>query len=471
MLIVALLSALLLVALMGCLYFYTLNKRISKACNVHEHQTAKLSIENKGLHSEIEGLHSFINRLQNELTHSNSLLTQEIREQVKTQEELIASTRRADEADLLKSNFLANMSHEIRTPMNGILGFAQLLREEDIDDEKRDRYIDIIYHNGTMLVNLIDDIMDISKIEAGQLAINKANCNLDDLMFELYTFFNEVKFKQEKEHISIRLVDFNEDEVNIVQTDGHRLRQIMSNLLSNALKFTEKGTVEFGYQNNLDQNQIKFYVRDSGIGIPKDKRDIIFDQFRQVHEGSTRKYGGTGIGLFISKHIVGLLGGSIWVESEINVGSTFYFTIPYQHKGLLANNVTLYQSSSKKYDWSNKVILVAEDVELNYKLISSALIGTNASIMWARNGEEAVEMCEKNPSINLVLMDIQMPKMDGYDATKAIKRSKPSMPIIAQTAYAMPNDNIKCMEVGCSDYIAKPLNTNILLEKIEKHML
>jgi CheY-like chemotaxis protein len=245
----------------------------------------------------------------------------------------------------------------------------------------------------------------------------------------------------------------------------------MTNLLSNALKFTDKGTVEFGYQNQPENNQIKFYVRDSGIGIPEDKRDIIFDRFRQVHEGSTRKYGGTGIGLFISKHIVDLLGGKIWVESELNVGSTFYFTIPYQAKGVITDNVTLYKSTSKQYDWSNKVILVAEDVELNYKLISSALVGTKANVLWAKNGEEAVEICENNPNINVVLMDIQMPKMDGYDATKAIKRSKPSMPIIAQTAYAMPNDNIKCMEVGCNDYIAKPLNTNILLEKIEKHML
>ncbi len=471
MLVQALIIAFSILALSGCLFLYLkLNKTRAKI-STHEQQSIKLSIENKGLHSEIEALQGFINKLQNELTHSNSLLTQEIQEQVKTREELILATRRADEADLLKSNFLANMSHEIRTPMNGILGFAQLLREEDIDEEKRDRYIDIIYHNGTMLVNLIDDIMDISKIEAGQLAINKANCNLDDLMFELYTFFNEVKFKQEKEHISIRLVDFNEDEVNIVQTDGHRLRQIMTNLLSNALKFTDKGTVEFGYQNQPENNQIKFYVRDSGIGIPEDKRDIIFDRFRQVHEGSTRKYGGTGIGLFISKHIVDLLGGKIWVESELNVGSTFYFTIPYQAKGVITDNVTLYKSTSKQYDWSNKVILVAEDVELNYKLISSALVGTKANVLWAKNGEEAVEICENNPNINVVLMDIQMPKMDGYDATKAIKRSKPSMPIIAQTAYAMPNDNIKCMEVGCNDYIAKPLNTNILLEKIEKHML
>lgn len=466
-----LLFALSIIALGGCVYFYTQLNKFKKTCAKQDQLSIKLTIENKGLNSEIEALHSFINKLQNELTYSNNLLTQEIQEQVKTREELVLATRRADEADLLKSNFLANMSHEIRTPMNGILGFAQLLREEDIDDEKRDRYIDIIYHNGTMLVNLIDDIMDISKIEAGQLAINKANCNLDDLMFELYTFFNEVKFKQEKEHISIRLVDFNEDEVNIVQTDGHRLRQIMTNLLSNALKFTEKGTVEFGYQNQPENNQIKFYVRDSGIGIPQDKLNIIFDRFRQVYEGSTRKYGGTGIGLFISKHIIDLLGGTIWVESEPNSGSTFFFTIPYQNRGALSDNVTLYQNTSKQYDWSNKVILVAEDVELNYKLISSALLGTKANVLWAKNGEEAVEICENNPNINVVLMDIQMPKMDGYDATKAIKRSKPSMPIIAQTAYAMPNDNIKCMEVGCNDYIAKPLNTNILLEKIEKHML
>ncbi len=192
------------------------------------------------------------------------------------------------------------MSHEIRTPMNGILGFAQLLKNEE-SAEKRDRYIDIIYHNGLMLVNLIDDIIDISKIDAGQLAITKAECDLDNLLFEVYTFFNEVKFKQEKEHINIRLLNLNDGEANILYTDGLRLRQVLVNLISNALKFTEKGFVEFGFVNRPEERQIEFFVRDTGIGIPTDKQDIIFERFRQIQEGSTRKYGGTGIGLYISK--------------------------------------------------------------------------------------------------------------------------------------------------------------------------
>ncbi len=379
---------------------------------------------------------------------------------------LEVATQRADESDILKSNFLANMSHEIRTPMNGILGFVQLLKGEE-SAEKRDRYVDIVYHNGMMLVNLIDDIIDISKIDAGQLAVNQAECNLDDLMFDVYTFFNEVKFKQEKEHINIRLLNLNDDESNILFTDGQRLRQILVNLLGNALKFTDRGNVEFGYISKYEENKIQFFVRDSGIGIPEDKRDIIFERFRQVQEGSTRKYGGTGIGLYISKNIINLLGGDIWFESKVGEGTTFYFTIPYQEKQLKESGALLFNTYTPSYDWSGKSILIAEDVEVNFRYLSTVLADTRANILWAKNGQDAVVQGTDNPSIDIVLMDIQMPLMDGYEATMTIRKSKPNLPIIAQTAYALPHDNIKCFEAGCNDYISKPINVNLLKKKID----
>lgn len=414
----------------------------------------------------LSGLKARINDLLLQNDETNNYLSKLKAEQVQLKNDLEKAKQRADESDILKSNFLANMSHEIRTPMNGILGFVQLLKGED-SAEKRDRYIDIVYHNGMMLVNLIDDIIDISKIDAGQLAVNQAECNLDDLMFDVYTFFNEVKFKQEKEHINIRLLNLNDDESNILFTDGQRLRQVLVNLLGNALKFTDKGNIEFGYLNKPEENKIQFFVRDSGIGIPEDKRDIIFERFRQVQEGSTRRYGGTGIGLYISKNIINILGGNIWFESVVGEGTTFFFDIPYKDKYLETTGSQFFSTQLPEYNWTGKNILIAEDVEVNYRYLSTILADTHANIIWARNGREAVEKTAKECSVDIILMDIQMPLMDGYEATVAIRKQKPSLPIIAQTAYALPHDNIKCFEVGCNDYISKPINANLLKQKID----
>lgn len=430
------------------------------------------------LKNDITSKSTMIFKLLNELNEKNievESLNELNNKQINTikilNEENKRALRIAEEADLLKSNFLANMSHEIRTPMNGILGFAQLMQGlDDSDSEKRARYLDIITHNGVMLVNLIDDIIDLAKIEAGQLALNKTQVNIDDIMFDLYTFFNEIKYNQEKEHITIRILNLNDDENNIFYTDGMRVRQIMSNLISNALKFTEEGVVEFGYVNLRDERKLRFYVKDTGIGIPHDKLDIIFDRFRQVEEGSTRKYGGTGIGLFISKHLVQMLGGDIWVETEANKGSVFYFELPYASMVQTNENTNVFKPITKEYTWENKCVLIAEDVETNFQLLRTILEPTKIEIVWARDGEEAVKLCQVNGRVDLVLMDIQMPKMNGYEATAKIKELFPNVPVIAQTAYAMPNDNIKCLEEGCDDYIPKPINSQLLLTKINKHL-
>jgi CheY-like chemotaxis protein len=228
--------------------------------------------------------------------------------------------------------------------------------------------------------------------------------------------------------------------------------------------------VEFGYINNKEESNIQFYVRDSGIGIPLDKRDMIFDRFRQIEEGSTRKYGGTGIGLFISKHIVEELGGKIWVESELGKGSSFHFTLPYESVSQKDDNTKVFSPVKQTYNWEGKVIVIAEDVETNYRFLNAILKDTNATIVWTRDGEEVVKFCYENPNVDLVLMDIQMPKIDGYEATGRIKKVNPNITIIAQTAYAMPNDNIKCMEAGCNDYISKPVNSTLLLEKINNYL-
>lgn len=422
--------------------------------------------QNETLQEELKNLKLRCKELQIENDELNLTISKELIEQDHLHEALIQSKLKSEEADILKSNFLANMSHEIRTPMNGILGFAQLLKNEESAD-KRERYIDIIYHNGMMLVNLIDDIIDISRIDAGQMPINIGECNLEDLMFDVYTFFNEVKFKQEKEHINIRLLNLNDDEANVFYTDSQRLRQVLVNLISNALKFTEKGYVEFGYINKQEGNKIEFFVRDTGIGIPADKKDIIFERFRQVQEGSTRKYGGTGIGLYISKNVVNLLGGDIWFESKEGEGATFYFTLPYQHKVNATDGSIIYKPAEQNYYWKGKHILIAEDMEANFRYLAAVIGETGAEVIWARNGQEVVDKTLiKQCDVDLILMDIQMPIIDGYEATRQIKAQRPNIPIIAQTAYALPHDNIRCFEAGCDDYVSKPINALLLKQKI-----
>jgi CheY-like chemotaxis protein len=251
-------------------------------------------------------------------------------------------------------------------------------------------------------------------------------------------------------------------------TDGNKLRQIFINLLENAFKFTEKGSVLFGY--GLTENFVEFYVNDSGIGINPDFHQLIFERFRQVELSTVRKYGGTGLGLSISKAYIEKLGGGIWVESELGKGSTFYFNLPLQ----TATNTELAQKNDSilinTYNWSSKTILIAEDESLNYHFFEEILEDSLVNLIWAKNGKEAVEKCFENNQINMVLMDIKMPIMNGYEATREIKKHKPDLPVIAQTAYALIGDENKAKEAGCNEYIQKPININELMKLLSKYL-
>ncbi|WP_439183051.1 ATP-binding protein [Carboxylicivirga taeanensis] len=382
-------------------------------------------------------------------------------------EDLTLAKRKAEESDHLKTSFLSNMSHEIRTPMNAILGFSNLLSHPDISNIEKEEFINLIRINGKNLLTLVEDIIDISKIDSGQLQIKNAPCKLHEVIGQVYeSFVDDIKRRglfnlklYHKEGIS--------DDNLLILSDEHRLKQILINLVGNAVKFTERGFIEFGYTQEDDQF-LRFYVKDTGIGLPKGKETEIFERFSKFNNDKERLYGGTGIGLSIAKHLVTLMGGEIWVESEPLVGTTFYFTIPYHRLAVPDNYREERKEPVREFNWEGKTFLVAEDEEDNFRYIEVALALSNASLIWARDGQEAVDVFKRVDGIDLVLMDIKMPLMDGYTATREIKSLRKNIPVIAQTAYALSEEKEKSREAGCDDYIAKPIGYEDLLNIINR---
>ncbi len=398
-----------------------------------------------------------------EVDHLNVNLEKII--EVRTKE-LVLAKDKAEQSDKLKSAFLASMSHEVRTPLNSISGFAELLPTAD-DDDERIEYVDLIMSNVKDLTALIDDIMDISKIEAGLLELAESEFSLNELMNEIIKSFDTNEFVKTK---SLKLIAKNSlsEGNSLIISDKKRLRQILMNLVGNACKFTNEGYIEIGYQ--LYLNEVYFYVKDTGPGIELDKQKNIFDRFMQSTLTHSPEQQGSGLGLAISKSLVKLFKGEIWVESEIGEGSVFYFNLQFK-KG---NNSTLTfvknNNENMEYNWKNKVILVAEDVSNNFLLVKKSLRKTEAELIWAKNGQEAVDEFRKNPNIDLVLMDIRMPIMNGLEATRQIKEINPSIPIIAQTAYAMDGDRERSLSAGCDEYISKPINLKEFIELIAKFL-
>jgi PAS domain S-box-containing protein len=389
----------------------------------------------------------------------------DISDRKKMEFELQNSKEKAEESDRLKSAFLANMSHEIRTPMNGILGFAELLKEPNLQDKDHKKYIKIIEKSGKRMLNIINDIVNISKIESGLMEINLEECQINEKLKQIHSIFSP---EAEKKGITLGIQKSFYSTEAIIISDREKLFAILTNLVSNAIKYTNQGHIEIGY--NIKDNLLEFYVKDTGIGIPKERQQAIFERFVQGDIMNKMAFQGTGLGLSITKAYAEMLGGKIWLESELGQGSTFYFSTKYNKQIILEKNQGKVLSLPTYETLSTKLkILIVEDDKMSALLLTKLVKNYSYEILKAKDGLEAVSMYMNNPEIDLILMDIQMPNMNGHEATKAIRKIDQNVIIIAQTAYALIGDKEKALESGCNECIPKPINRELLVQLIFKH--
>ncbi len=396
-------------------------------------------------------------------------IKKDITEQKKMTVDLIKTKEKAEENDRLKSAFLANISHEIRTPMNGILGFAELLNMPGLGSNEQQEYIRIIKKSGDRMLNIINEIVDISKIESGLMQISLSDTNINKQIEFIFNFFRP-------EALSKGLLFFYDNslssEQSVIKSDKEKVYAILANLVKNAIKYTDKGSIEFGYKLvTINESAfLEFYVKDTGIGIPSDRHQAIFERFIQSDIADKRAFQGAGLGLSIAKAYIEMLGGKIWVDSEEGKGTLFYFTLPYNARPY---EKTYVPSVALPHGVTDQIkdmkILIVEDDTISEMLLSIALNKNNNEILKVWSGIQAIEVCRERTDINLVLMDMQMPQMDGYETTRQIRKFNKDVIIIAQTAFALEGDKQKAIEAGCNDYIAKPINTSKLEQLINTY--
>jgi len=399
-----------------------------------------------------------------DLESENKKLEKELQ---KTREKVVSSEK-------FKSAFLANMSHAVRTPMNAIIGFSELIGIEGISGHKKLEYTKIINEKGHQLLSLIDDIIEISKLESGKLEFSYSPINLDDFLNEIFAATLQKKLKSGKDLVELILEKNPIEEYGSISTDPGRLQQILNNILAFSLLNTSKGTVKFGY-NIKDAKVVEFFVMDTGLGLFKDDIKLLFDYFWQFEDITHQRLSGIGLGLTISKNLIEAFGGKIWITSELNKGSEFYFTLPIDKSGkskkqenlsdMVSNDQTRFEAN-----WKDKVILVVEDDEINYQFIEAVLEKSQVQMLHAENGDQALELCKTINKIDLILMDIKLPEKNGYEITREIKEFRKDIPIIAQTAFAILEVKDKCLSSGCEDVISKPIEIELFMQKINKYL-
>lgn len=396
--------------------------------------------------------------LVNDVTES----TESEIELIKKNKELLISKNKAEESDKLKTAFLSNVSHEIRTPMNSIIGFSEMLLDPDLTREELEEYSNIIINGGKRLLDIVEDIMDISKIESHQIEAFNEKVKVNEVINELFTTYT---INEPNKYVSFdRFITLNNED-SLIYCDKSKLYKILDKLLSNAFKFTEKGYIKYGYK--LEEDFLEFFVEDSGIGIESCLHKKIFESFRQANLKHTRDYEGAGLGLSIAKNYVELLGGKIWVNSEIGKGTKFFFTIPYNPVIKKIEPLeNAFVDKSKR-----KTILVVDDEKNNNMLLIVILSKKNYNVLSAFNGLDALELCKTHPEIDLVLMDIKMDKMNGIESAKEIKKIRPNLKIFAQSAYH--NDKYFNMDDDnyFDKYIMKPIKHTLLLDMIKEELM
>lgn len=389
----------------------------------------------------------------------------DITKQKETEQAIIKAKEEAEQSNRLKTAFLHNLSHEIRTPINAISGFSTILTKPNLSEAKRKHFTNIIHNSSQQLLSIVNNILTISSLETNQEAVKNETLNLNQLINEQVAIFST-----KANHLGINFYTkfASPDKHSEIYTDKTKLNQILSNLLSNAFKFTSSGSIECGYR--YKDQQLEFYVKDTGIGIAPEFQNQVFDRFIQADDTIHVDYGGAGLGLSISKSFVNLLGGEIWLESELGKGSTFFFTIPQLSQNNSTDEDPIIEPKRKsKTSDRQKTIMIAEDQEFNFNFFEELLMDFNIKLIHAKNGREAVEHCKSNADIDMVLMDIKMPIMNGYDATKLIRELRPDLPIIAQSAFALEHE-IKKYSDTFDDYITKPIDEDILREKLQRFL-
>lgn len=421
-------------------------------------------VELSGKNDHLDSLAMGLNMMIDDLRSSKAFEIQNEKFRM-INSELEKAIEKAQESERLKSAFLANMSHEIRTPLNSILGFSSLL-SQDIEPTKFNNYSKIIQNSGQQLLRIIDDILDLSKLESGQLPIVTELVDINNILQEVYSIQNKNKKLQSSPKITLKRPRIDPNNIIFLKTDSIRLAQVLNNLINNAIKFTNEGFIESGYtiKPEKDEKVVEFYVKDTGMGIPKEKQESIFDRFVQVE--NIRVTGGNGLGLSICKGLIELLGGKIWVESEVGIGSCFYFTLPLSFEKL-PDTPSYREPGENQITLNGQTVYIAEDnAEASYYL-EEILRPEGMIVKNASDGQALINLVQEQTP-DLILLDINMPVKNGYETISEIRQKGLTVPVIAQTAFAMPEEKSTILNAGCNDYIAKPFKREELLSTIRK---